>query len=72
MMTECIWYTKEDFEKEDDRRKIIAMGLVMWGNCMAGNNPPSDFGDAMVIAGQKAGIVPIPDNFSKAAKEITK
>lgn len=69
MNYEAQWYAKEDFENENNKDLLCAMGLVQWANCMHGNTPPKDFGEGLVIAGQKLGISPTGDEFSKYADE---
>lgn len=63
------WHTKEDFENENNKDVICAMGLTQWANCMVGNTPPEDFGAGLAVAGEKLGIIPIGDEFSKYADE---
>jgi len=65
-MDNVMWYTKEQIEVETDKAVITAMALVNWGNCHAGNTPPEDFGEGMVIVGQKLGISPTVMEYSKS------
>ena len=69
--TTCHWHTLKDLENETDNRAVVAMGLTMWANCMAGNTPPEYFGMWMVKAGERLGISPLPENFRAEAKKIT-
>lgn len=66
------YHTKEEFEKEENLAIVCAMALTNWGHTHMGITPPPDFGEAMVVAGNKLGIVPMPDNFRKYAEEVLK
>lgn len=65
-----IWHTMKDVDEAKSDAELIAIGLTMWANCMAGNEPPEYFGDMMVKIGQKLEISPRLDEFSRLADEF--
>ena len=69
MYDDVIWHTPQEAKAENNRSALIAMGLVMWANCMAKNTPPAYFGETMVIIGEKLGVSPVPDEIKRLADE---
>lgn len=68
-MSEVVWTTPQEAKSENNKGTLIAMALMMWANCMAKNTPPADFGDTMVIIGEKLGVSPVPDEIKRLADE---
>ena len=68
-MNDVIWTTPQEAKAENNKGALIAMALMMWANCMAQNTPPADFGETMVIIGEKLGVRPFPDEIKRLADE---
>ena len=48
------------------RAELIALGLLVWGNVMAGEDPPPFFGDVMQLIAKRLGISGTPESFMEA------
>ena len=50
--------------------RAMADGLSAWGVCMAGNNPPKNFGWAMIKIGKEVGVLATPKNLMEVSKHF--
>lgn len=55
-----------------DKMKALANGLVAWGHCYMGINPPENFGKALVAIADRLGMTEAAtgDNLVKLSQKI--
>jgi len=54
-----------EYAGEHIKECATADGLSAWGMCMAGNEPPKNFGQAMIKIGKIVGVLATPENLMK-------
>ena len=67
---QVVWDTDYENTGEFVKERATADGLVAWANCMAGNQPPANFGWAMIKIGKVTGVSPTHDNLMEVAKTL--
>jgi hypothetical protein len=69
-MNEVTWPTLKEVQQCENKKALLAMALVSWAHCNAGNTPPEYFGEMMVVIGDKLGILPTPEKVQELFHEI--
>ena len=49
------WPTIEEVKATEDKKRLVAMGIVAWGNCYI-ETPPLYFGELLILIGKKLGL----------------
>lgn len=72
MDNRIVW--PEVFEVEDisvfSDNLLLAQALTAWGHIMAGNKPPSNFGDVMATIAQRLNVAGTPDSLMALANKV--
>jgi len=50
------------------KKAILADALMDWGNCMAGAEPPENFGHGMVEVGKALGVTATPEKLMRLSQ----
>ena len=65
-----IFDPNHEYAGEFIKERAMADGLTAWGLCMAGNNPPKGFGEAMIKIGKIVGVMATPENLMEVSKHF--
>lgn len=69
----CIWprvLLTGELPENWSKASLCADGLMGWGLCMSGNNPPDKFGWGMAKIGEVLGIPATSENLIEYSKQI--